>query len=274
MQLYRKAIFASVLLVSQIASAAVSPDTLVWMNRERKQIVDCLEGDHIIATDFDSFVLSSLDKVYLGYLDSCIEITLEDTTTLTLSSSQRVLRPQETHWVEAKEIKADDYLCAMGGKVKVVSAQPCNAQTPMYSVEVKNYHNFFAGKRGVLLHNGPICAGLTYWGIKAGAYLGIAAGTAGTAVAASGLVVASAPVAGAAAGAGALMGMGTAGAGTVAVTTAVGAGTAAAGGTTAAAGAAIAASTQSIAIYTAAAASIETAAGSAALWVFACPFLP
>lgn len=263
--------FINVLLIIScfVASlnAGISSDTPVYSKSGAQPIKVLKVGDKILAVNMRTLAIeegsvSSIAEVEVSHV---VEITTSDNVTFCVAADQKLF---VTHkWVEAQQLTLEDVLMTKDRTfVKIVSIRHLEKPMTLNFITVDEYHNFFAAENGVLIHNGPICGALTYLAIKGTAVVGICVGTTVVVGAAIGTI----PVTGTVVGGMAAAGVSCAAPAGVTATVIAG-GAAGAGGV---GGTIIASTIQGAAALGAAAATIETAAVTASLWIGCCPFLP
>ena len=84
-----------------------------------------------------------------------LSVSLSDGTTLECTSDHRFLL-SSGHYVEAKDLKKDDILCANNGSVTVKNVQDLDKKCAVYDIEVPVYHNFAVVTDSgnlIILHN-------------------------------------------------------------------------------------------------------------------------
>lgn len=84
-----------------------------------------------------------------------LSVSLSDGTTLECTSDHRFLL-SSGHYVEAKDLKKNDILCANNGSVTVKNVQDLDKKCAVYDIEVPVYHNFAVVTDSgnlIILHN-------------------------------------------------------------------------------------------------------------------------
>jgi hypothetical protein len=262
------------LTVGSSVSAGFNPSTLIVSNDSLIPMSSCKSAMDVTSFNRDSSVCdATVMGIYEREVDQFVRITLQDGTVINSTTDQNFYVPFK--WVSASALSACDALLTHNGTlIGVKSVEVIEETVKMVSLSVPSTANFLVTQHGIIAHNGPICGGITYFGIKGLSYLGICVGTAAVVGASAGAIAVSAPVAAAAGGVAAVTAPAT---GMVAagVSGAALAGGCAVGTTTAVTGGAVVASgIQSAGIIAATAVAVEGAAFSAGVWVTAIPFLP
>jgi hypothetical protein len=256
-------------------NAGVESTTLVHTPQGLKCISTLSVGDEITCYSQElEKTTKTVTAVQSRHYDSCIEVTTADNKIMRLSHDQRVFSPFK--WTPAECLAIGDALMNEQRQfVRIVSIIHKEEPISIHFIEVDEHANFMISESGILVHNGPICGGVTYFGIKGLGYFGIVAATAtatAAAVAATPVMAGGGAVALTVSGIMAGMGIltGGASAGLIAAGGAMGGLATTAGTTAIAAGAA----TQATVIALASTAAIEGVAFTAGTWVTLCPFLP
>lgn len=186
--------------------------------------------------------------------------------------------PARKAWLPASALlKGDKLLHKDNVEVEVADTKPIDELKRLAFIVVEKNHNYVLNDAGILVHNGPICGCVGYWGVKIGSYVGICAGTATATAVASGALATGAVTGGLVAG-GSAWAAGASGMGIASGALATGLGTAGGlagigtvGGTVCLSTSAALQASATIAATTVAVESLSTTVGLA---LFSCPFLP
>ena len=258
----------SVLCISTLY-AGISRDTIVETPDGPREIGLLKVGDKIVCFN-NNFLTEEKSVISIEEVetDNIVEITTEDGETIFVAADQQLFVPNK--WLRADQLSLGDFLLKKDRSfLGITCIRHKNESTKLRFLVVEEHHNFLASKNGVLVHNGPICGAIGYWGVKIGSYVGICAGTTVAVAAVAGTLPVSGPIIG---GLGGATTAGLAIAAPLGSTATIVAATAAGTGT--ATGVAIGAGLQASATIAATAVAVESASTSVGLFLLAIPFIP
>ena len=159
--------YAKTLKVLQ--EACFVADTLVKIRNGEKRIEQIEVGDEVLTKNLETnqVEFKKVNKIFVRTTKEIVTIGVSSKETLMTTPNHPfyVLRAGEFNdgdevqyggWVDAKNIIVGDYLLGSTGEwLQVVSISFIQSNETVYNFEVEDNHNYFVGKQGVLVHNGP-----------------------------------------------------------------------------------------------------------------------
>jgi RHS repeat-associated protein len=143
--------------------------TLVKVRDGEKSIEQVEVGDEVLTKNLETnqVEFKKVHKIFVRTTKEIVTIEVSNKEALMTTPNHPfyVLRAGEFNggdkvqyggWVDAKNIVIGDYLLGSTGEwLQVVSISFIQSNETVYNFEVEDNHNYFVGKQGVLVHNGP-----------------------------------------------------------------------------------------------------------------------
>ena len=144
------------LFSQNLYAAGFLPEETVYSGSSVCQIQDLKEGDEATSFDGERLVSDQVIKNEIKHCYSGIKIIFEKDD-LTVTPDQLLYLPKIKSWVAAKDLKPDDLVLSIKGDlVPVISTEQIKKAMQVHDITVRDQHNFFASKLGILVHNEPV----------------------------------------------------------------------------------------------------------------------
>jgi len=134
-------------------------NTMVLTKSGSKRIDEIQEGEYILSKDINTGKESykRVKQVYIKSTDTFIRLNVEGEEIRTTPS--HLFFTDDGWWKAADNIKAGDKIVDSSGRLREVYStelEKLNEPERIYNLNVEDYHTYFVGKSGLLVHN--ICS--------------------------------------------------------------------------------------------------------------------
>lgn len=143
---------------TDLHTAGFMPDEIVHSSTFTCEIQNLKVNDEVTSFDGEKLVADQVIKNEAKDCDSGIKILFKNAG-LIVTPDQLLYLPKINGWIAAKSLKPDDLVLSITGDlVPVVRTEHLKKVMRFHDLTIKDQHNFFVSKLGILVHNEPISA--------------------------------------------------------------------------------------------------------------------
>ena len=147
------------IIFSMFNPTCFTGDTEVYTSDGLVCIEEISVGDEVLAYDYETgeTELKEVLNVWVKETDEILHVSTSDGETID-TTTNHPFYVEEKGWVAAGDLKIGDVLVtAVGNKVEVTDLELEKLAEPIlvYNLEVADFHTYFVGEYGVLVHNYP-----------------------------------------------------------------------------------------------------------------------
>ena len=132
-------------------------DTEVYTSDGLVCIEEISVGDEVLAYDYETgeTELKEVLNVWVKETDEILHVSTSDGETID-TTTNHPFYVEEKGWVAAGDLEIGDILCTVdGNKIEVTDTELEKLAEPIsvYNLEIVDFHTYFVGEYGVLVHN-------------------------------------------------------------------------------------------------------------------------